>query len=202
MMDAALEATVTPEAHLLAKFYEAPGARKVERFIKNAAFSLETAPSPSPATNKRRKMNSTLVDNGGGQVQPQMRNAGYSRGQHVQPHNQNGRSGQSRRPGRGGYNKNFRSPQLDQRQQTTHADHRRGTNLFDKRSHSQDQRRDRDSDPRRGSTPVPSPLRQQRGMPVEMIEQTPPPGSTSTSSNTFKPWSSPIKGKVLDWGEL
>lgn len=202
MLDAALEATVTPEAQLLAKFYEAPGARKVERFIKNAAFSLETAPSPSPATNKRRKLNLTMVDTGGGQVQPQMRNAGYSRGQHMQAHGQSARSGQSRRPGRGGYNKNFRSPQPDQRQHNQQVDHRRGTNFSDRRTHSQEQRRDRDTEPRRGTTPVPSPLQQQRGMPVEMVEQTPPLGSTSTSSNTFKPWSSPIKGKILDWGEL
>lgn len=49
MMDIALEATVNLEAHLLAKFYEAPGAQKVKRFIKNTAFSLGSAPSPSLA---------------------------------------------------------------------------------------------------------------------------------------------------------
>ena len=57
MEDAALEVTVNPTAKLLAKLYEAPGARIVERFIKPTSFSLETAPTPSPATYKKCKYN-------------------------------------------------------------------------------------------------------------------------------------------------
>jgi hypothetical protein len=68
MEDAALEFTIISEARLLAKFYKTPRARKVERFIKPAAFSLATMPSPSPTRNKRRKINVNAVDYLGGQV--------------------------------------------------------------------------------------------------------------------------------------
>jgi hypothetical protein len=46
---------VNPNGRFLAKYYEAPGARIVERLIRPAKFSLDMAPSPSPTTNKKRK---------------------------------------------------------------------------------------------------------------------------------------------------
>jgi hypothetical protein len=52
MEDATVEYSTTPDIRLLAKFYKAPSARQVERFIKPAQFSIETLPSPGPTTNK------------------------------------------------------------------------------------------------------------------------------------------------------
>jgi hypothetical protein len=104
MEDAALEYTVTPEARLLAKYYEAPRARKVERFIKPVVFSLATMPNPSPTANKRRKINVNAIDYSRNTVQPQMRNANVSKFS---------RGSSFPRQGRGGYNRNFKSPRGD-----------------------------------------------------------------------------------------
>lgn len=201
MEDAALEATVNPTGKLLAKHYEAPGARQIEKYIKPASFSLEMAPSPSPATTKRRKLNMNVAPTDKHYVQPQMRDAPRSGYQHAQA-----------RRGRGGYNKNYRPYATDNgkgnqfmNKRGQDHEHRRGQN--NNRSH-------RDSDSRTASN-ILSPIRQQRGMPEEVILQTPPSMSmlpaaaefptssnTGTSSVVIKPWTSPIKGRILDWSEL
>lgn len=58
MATAALEYAVDPAAKLLTKFYEAPGARKIERLFKPASFSEQFLPSPSamvhPNSRKRK----------------------------------------------------------------------------------------------------------------------------------------------------
>ena len=51
----ALEALVNADGKLLAMYFEAPGAKIVERFVRPAQFLLDTAPSPSPSTYKKRK---------------------------------------------------------------------------------------------------------------------------------------------------
>ena len=99
MEEATLEYAVTPEAKLLEKYYEAPGARQVEKFIKPSQFSLDVAPTLSPATNKRRKFNSPIQ--GFGYIQPQMRNGFNNRGGF--------NHGPARRSRRGGFNKNYRT---------------------------------------------------------------------------------------------
>jgi hypothetical protein len=105
MVEAALEGTVNPDGKLLASYYEAPGTRQVECYIKNAQFSLTTAPSPSPTTNKRCKFNASGAPAPPGYVQPQMRPVPMGRAGHLQ--------GAGRR-GRGGYNRNFRPSHTDQ----------------------------------------------------------------------------------------
>lgn len=57
MAIAALEFAVDPSAKLLAKYYEAPGARKIERLFKPASFSEQFVPSPSalPHPNSRKR---------------------------------------------------------------------------------------------------------------------------------------------------
>lgn len=102
LMDtAALELAANPSDKLLSKFGNAPGARQVERLIKSAAFSLETTPSPSPASNsKRRKLNMNVTPDEG-YFQPQ-RNSYGPRGRGPAQRPQNGTGG------RGRYNKNFR----------------------------------------------------------------------------------------------
>jgi hypothetical protein len=102
MEDASVEYSAILDGRLLAKFYEAPGTRQVERFIKPAQFSIETLPNPGPTTNKRRKLNLNVPDNGDGFTQEQRpaRSNAYSRYGHAQT-----------RKGRGGYNKNYCSPQ-------------------------------------------------------------------------------------------
>ena len=104
MEEASLEYAVAPDSKILARYYEAPGAQMVERLIKLAQFSLDTAPTPRPTTNKRRKLNAPTPTSGQHYVQLQMRNA-YQRGlpQYACRH------------GRGGYNKNFCSPVPDNR---------------------------------------------------------------------------------------
>jgi hypothetical protein len=99
MEDASVEYSATPDGRLLAKYYKAPSARQVERFIKPAQFSIETLPNPGPTTNKRRKLNLNVPDNGDGFTQEQRpaRSNAYSRYGHAQT---------SR--GRDGYNKNYR----------------------------------------------------------------------------------------------
>lgn len=194
MENAALEVTVNPTAKLLAKHHEAPGARMVERFIKPASFSLETAPSPSPATYKKRKYNASGATPPPGYVQPQMRNA--FRGGSSAPQN---------RRGRGGYNKKFRS-------NNSPGEHKLN---FDAESRTYDRghdtRRAWDADFRYGGVPNPSPSRLQRGMPeeVSVITSTPPsisrggsPATDSASSVVIKPYRSPMKGRVLDWADL
>ena len=54
MQIAALEFAMDPAQKLLSKYYDAPGARKIERLFKPAAFSTETTPTPPP---KRRHIN-------------------------------------------------------------------------------------------------------------------------------------------------
>jgi hypothetical protein len=190
---ASLEATVNPDGCLLGKYYEALGTRKVEQFIRNVAFSIESGLSPAPMTNKRRKLNINVPDYSGGQVQPQMQNVNYSR-------NAQGRGfgGPARRPGRGGYNKNYRTSP-DQRQQGYMAEQYRVNNNSDHRG----QDFPRDHEQRRPNNSMQSPPRMQRGMPMELIEQTPPSVNNNfASSVVIKPWTSPIKGRVLDWADL
>ena len=55
MAAASLEATVNVDGKLLAMYFGAPGAKIVERFVRPAQFSLDTAPSPSPSTYKKQK---------------------------------------------------------------------------------------------------------------------------------------------------
>lgn len=58
----AIEMVVNPSDKLLAKYGEAFGARQIERLFKSAAFSLETAPSPSPAgDSKRHRLNMNVA---------------------------------------------------------------------------------------------------------------------------------------------
>jgi hypothetical protein len=178
---------------VLASYYEAPGARQVERYIKNAQFSLATAPSPSPTTNKRRKFNASGAPAPPRYVQPQMRLVPMGRAGHLHG---------ARRRGRGGYNRNFRPSHTDQR-----------------RMHDVDNRRPTDQRNREHETQVPhvpgqSPARKmQGGMPEEVtiIESTPPTAATTahasaplasgSSSVSIKPWS-PIMERVLDWNDL
>lgn len=203
MEDAALEATVNPSGKLLAKHYEAPGARQVEKYIKPASFSLEMAPSPSPATNKRRKLNMNVSPSDKHYIQPQMRDVPRS-GYH---------QGQTRR-GRGGYNKNFRAPSGENRRGYS-SDFRRGQESEPRRGQGQDPWRGRNEERIIANTQ--SPVRLLRGMPEEVIEQTPPtklmppaaishPSGSNTGGGTsavvIKPWTSPIKGRILDWSDL
>lgn len=58
MVDAALQFADDPNQKLLADRYDAPGARKIERFIKPASFSKETTPSLAPPPPKRRHQSS------------------------------------------------------------------------------------------------------------------------------------------------
>jgi hypothetical protein len=124
---ASLEATVNPDGRLLGKYYKAPGARKVEQFIRNVAFSLETGPSPAPMINKHRKLNINIPDYFGGQVQPQMQNVNYSCNAQ-----ERGSGGPVRRLGRGRYNKNYRTSP-DQCQQGYVAKQYRGNNNSERR---------------------------------------------------------------------
>jgi hypothetical protein len=181
----------------LAAYYEAPGARQVERLVKSAQFSLDTAPSPSPATNKRRKFSASGEIAPHGYLQPQMRPINMGRG---------GSSFGPARRGRGGYNKNFRSNPNDLRR-SHDVDNRRPF----------DNKRSREYEPVGNNIPDQSPVcRLQRGMPEEMaiVESTPPavvsitpgsarsaPSASGSSSVVIKPWS-PIKGRVLDWKDL
>jgi hypothetical protein len=106
MEQASLQANIDPNGKLLVQYYEAPGARQVDRLIKNAKFSLDTAPSPSPTTNKRRKFNTSTKIAPQGYIQPQVRNAYAGRG---------GSLHVVSRRSRGGYNKNLCANLMDQR---------------------------------------------------------------------------------------
>jgi hypothetical protein len=98
---AALEYATDPSQKLLAKHYDAPGARKIERLFKPAAFSTDTTPTP-PQKRRRLNMNVAPVD-----TQPgQNRSPSAGRGQFGRG---NGRGG-AHTGGRGNYNKNYRSP--------------------------------------------------------------------------------------------
>jgi hypothetical protein len=98
---AALEYATDPSQKLLAKYYDAPGARKIERLFKPAAFSTDTTPTP-PQKRRRLNMNVAPVD-----TQPgQNRSPSAGRGQFGRG---NGRGG-AHTGGRGNYNKNDRSP--------------------------------------------------------------------------------------------
>ena len=70
MVEAAIEATSNPTGKLLTSYYEAPGAQQVEFLIRNAHFSLDTTPSPSPTTTKRRKVNLSGATTPPGYQQP------------------------------------------------------------------------------------------------------------------------------------
>ena len=50
-----LELVAHSTKKLLAKYFNAPRAKLVERLFKPATFSLETSPSPSPAVASRRR---------------------------------------------------------------------------------------------------------------------------------------------------
>ena len=192
MATAALEATVNVDGKLLAMYFEAPGAKIVERFVRPAQFSLDTAPSASPSTYKKRKyQNNTEKSPASIGYQPWSNEHKGGRGR-----------GQPRR-GRGGfYNKNYRSnPSND------------GIQFLDTR---QNTKLARDSEGQRPGFQSPRQIVQQRGMPEEitMIDSTPPnaiksviyggfgsASGTGSSAPVTKPWS-PIKGRVLDWADL
>lgn len=55
MVQASTESSQNPKVKLLAEYKDAPGARKVERFFKPAAFSLEASSSLVPHPYKKRK---------------------------------------------------------------------------------------------------------------------------------------------------
>ena len=174
------------------------GARQVEQFIKPAQFSIETLPSPGPTSYKRRKLNLNVPDNGDSYTPEQRpaRSNAYSRYGHAQ-----------NRRGRGSYNKNYRSPQQEHNNSSYHSDCR-GQNSCHGRY--PEQRRDNEPfvqrhGPHASLSPAPQPA---RGIPDEMILQTLPSGRASpslvsaSSTVTIKPWTSPIKGRILDWADL
>ena len=188
-----LEATVNTDGKLLATYFEAPGAKIIERFVRPAQFSLDTAPSPSPSTYKKCKHLNM------GETSPAM--LGY-----LQWNNEHkgGRGRGMARRGRGGsYNKNYRSNNV-------------GIEFLHPQESRNDPKRARDSDGQRPNTQGPSHGSMQRGMPEEitMVECTPPQAIRSTiyggaaslstsgsSAPSVKMWS-PIKGRVLDWADL
>jgi hypothetical protein len=177
MQEAALEATVNPTGKLLASYYEALGARQVERLIRNAQFSLDTAPSPSPTTNKRRKFNPSGETAPHGYLQPQMR-----------PVPRGGQTHGAGRRGRGGYNKNFR-PNLNNQCRLHDFDNRRPANP----------KRQRDHEHTVVQAPGLSPP-QMLQLAVNKSHVT-PPSTSGSSSVPIKPWS-PIKDRVLEWTDL
>jgi hypothetical protein len=98
---AAVELAANPIEKLLAKYAEAPGAQQVERLVKPATFSLETAPSPSPLpVSKKRRLNMNVTPDDAFQNQRGQNN--YSRQRNSQDQRTNSHGG-----GRGRYNKNF-----------------------------------------------------------------------------------------------
>jgi hypothetical protein len=98
---AALEYAVDPNQNLLSKHYEVPGACKIERLFKPAAFLVQASPTPPP---KRRRLNMNISP---GECQVTYNHTPPSgRGQSGRGY---GRGG-SHVGGRGNYNKNYRSP--------------------------------------------------------------------------------------------
>jgi hypothetical protein len=98
---AALEYALDPSHKLLAKHYDTPGACKIERLFKPAAFSTDVTPTP-PQKRRCLNMNMAPIDSQPGQV----RSPSTRRGQSGCG---NGH-GASHAGGRGHYNKNYRSP--------------------------------------------------------------------------------------------
>lgn len=192
MAIATLEAMVNADGKLLAMYFEAPGAKIVEWFVRPAQFSLDTAPSPSPSTYKKRKyQNNTEKSPAALGYQPWSNEHKGGRGR-----------GQPRRGRGGSYNKNYRSNPFND-----------GIQFLDTR---QNTKLARDTEGQRPGFQSPRQIVQQRGMPEEitMIDSTPPnaikfmiygaSGSASgvgSSAPVTKPWS-PIKGRVLDWADL
>lgn len=100
MVQAAIEFSENPKAKLLAEHKDAVGARKVERFFKPAAFSLENHHSPVPQPYKKQKFNSP------GQEEVE---SNQSRQKNFRSNARGGRTG-GRGRGRGSFNMNYRSP--------------------------------------------------------------------------------------------
>ena len=194
---ASVEYFATLDGRLLAKFYKALGARQVERFIKLAQFSIETLPSPGPTSYNWHKLNLNVPDNGEGYTHEQRpaRSNAYSCYGHAQT-----------RRGRGGYNKNYCSPQQEQNYSSYHSDLRRGQNSYQRQGKHPDQPCDtkpfvQQHGSHAGLSLV---LQQARGILKEMVVQTPlntraSPSSVSASSTvSIKPWTNPLKGRILD----
>lgn len=98
MVQAATEFSQNPKARLLAEHKDATGARKIERFFKPAAFSLETPGNQTPQPYKKRKY-----------VSPAQDDADQNRQKNERGSTRGGRNG-GRGGGRGSFNKNYRSP--------------------------------------------------------------------------------------------
>jgi hypothetical protein len=100
---AALEFAANPNEKLLAKYADAPRARQIERFLKPASFSLETAPSSSPINySRKRRLNMNVTPDDQNTHNQRHQPGPRNRTQDQCPHGTNG--------GRGRYNKNFRPP--------------------------------------------------------------------------------------------
>ena len=101
MQVAAIEFAIDPAQKLLSKYYDAPGARKIERLFKPAAFSTETTPTP-PQKHRRLNINVSPGDANTAQIRtPNTGRGHYGRGR--------GRGG-GHASSRGNFNNNYRSP--------------------------------------------------------------------------------------------
>lgn len=101
MQVAAIEFATDPAQKILSKYYDAPGARKIERLFKPAAFSTEATPTPPP---KRRRLNMNVSP---GEVHtPQTRPPVSGRGRYGRGRGR----GSSYAAGRGSNSNDYRTP--------------------------------------------------------------------------------------------